>query len=181
MSCALGLALAGAAGARAQTPERERARGLFYAGVAHARSGEWELALAAFQAGYGLAPEPSLLFNLAAAQLRAGKLLASSANYRRFVASDSPVVTARARRAAQLQIERIEQRMPRLRIELEGLRESDRVSLDHARVYPDELGHDIWLDPGVHVVRVERPRGDQEVHTIAVAEGQTRVLSLRLP
>lgn len=174
------LALA-SSGARAQAAELERARDLFHEGVAHARGGRWELALAAFQAAYGLAPKPSLLFNLASAQLRMGKLLASNTNYRRFMASDDPWVTASARRSAALQIQRIEERMPRLRLVLDGLREGDRISLDHARVYPEELGHDIWLDPGVHTVRVDRPRGDQEVHTIAVAEGQTRVLSLRLP
>ena len=82
---------------------------------------------------------------------------------------------------AEAQIAHIEQRIPRLRIEIDGLRADDRVSLDQARVYPDELGHDMWLDPGVHTVRVERPRGDQEVRTIAVAEGQIRVLAFRLP
>jgi hypothetical protein len=39
----------------------------------------------------------------------------------------------------------------------------------------------MWLDPGVHTVRVDRPRGDQEVRTIAVTEGQVRILAFRLP
>jgi tetratricopeptide (TPR) repeat protein len=171
----------GPAVSRAQAPELESARQLFDEGVAHARSGQWELALAAFQAAYGLSPRASLLFNLASAQLRSGKLLASNANFRRFIASSDAAVTPSARRAAELQIARIEQRIPRLRIQIEGLREGDRVSLDQARVYPDELGHDMWLDPGVHTVRVDRPRGDQEVRTIAVTEGQIRVLAFRLP
>jgi hypothetical protein len=178
LCCALAL---GRTGARAGAPDLEGARALFYEGVAHARNGQWEQALAAFQAAYGLAPEPSLLFNLASAQLRSGKLLASSANYRRFLASSARTGPASARRAAELQVARIEQRIPRLRIEIEGLREGDRISLDQTRVYPDELGHDMWLDPGVHTVRVERPRGDQEVRTIAVTEGQIRVLAFRLP
>jgi tetratricopeptide (TPR) repeat protein len=178
LCCALAL---GRADARAQAPALESARQLFYEGVAHARHGQWELALAAFQTAYRLAPEPSVLFNLASAQLRAGKLLASSANYRRFLASDEPAPSASARRAAERQIARIEQRIPRLRIEIDGLREGDRILLDQARLYPDELGHDMWLDPGVHTVRVDRPRGDQEVRTIGVSEGQIRVLSFRLP
>jgi hypothetical protein len=169
------------AAAHAQTPELASARQLFYEGVAHARSGQWELALSAFQSAYGLAPEPSVLFNLASAQLRSGKLLASSANFRRFLASDQRGLTASAQRAAALQIARIEQRIPRLRIEIDGLRDGDRIALDQVRLYPDELGHDMWLDPGVHTVRVDRPRGDQEVRTIAIAEGEIRVLAFRLP
>ena len=157
------------------------ARELFHDGVSHARAQHWELALTAFQAAFGLAPRPSVLFNLASAQMRCGKLLASTANFRRFVASDDPGITRAQRHTAELQITRIEQRIPRLRVQIEGLKEGDRVLLDHARLYPDELGHDMWLDPGVHTVRVDRPRGDQEVRTIAVAEGQVRVLAFRLP
>jgi hypothetical protein len=157
------------------------ARDLFNDGVSHARAQHWELALTAFQAAFVLAPKPSVLFNLASAQMRCGKLLASTANFRRFAASDDPSVTRAQRHTAELQITRIEQRIPRLRVQIEGLKDGDRVLLDQARLYPDELGRDMWLDPGVHTVRVDRPRGDQEVRTIAVAEGQVRVLAFRLP
>ncbi len=167
--------------ARAQVRELDDARQLFFEGVAHAKDGQWELALIAFQAAYSLAPRPHVLFNLASAQLRSGKLLASNANFRRFIASSDPAVTPVARRTAELQVARIEQRMPRLRIQIDGLRDGDRILLDQARLYPDELGHDMWLDPGIHTVRVDRPRGDQEIRTIAVSEGQFRVLAFRLP
>lgn len=157
------------------------ARELFGEGVTHARSQQWELALRAFQSAFNLAPKPSVLFNLAAAQMRCGKLLASTANFRRFVASDDPSITRAQRQTAELQITRIEQRIPRLRVQIEGLKDGDRILLDQTRLYPNELGHDMWLDPGVHTVRVDRPRGDQEVRTIAVTEGQVRVLAFRLP
>lgn len=167
--------------AAAQPRELADARQMFVEGMAHARAGQWPLALTAFEAAFALAPRPAVLFNLAAAQLRCGKMLASSANYRRFVASDDPAITAVHRRVAQQQVESIEQRVPRLRVIIEGLKHGDRILLDQTRLYPDELGHDMWLDPGVHTVRVDRPRGDQEVRTIAVSEGQVRVLSFRLP
>jgi tetratricopeptide (TPR) repeat protein len=174
------LLLAGAP-AQAQPGDLAEARQLFSEGVSHARAKQWELALAAFQAAYAIAPKPSVLFNLAAAQMRCGKLLASTANFRRFAASEDASITRSQRQAATLQIAHIETRIPRLRVQIEGLRDGDRVLLDQARVYPDELGHDMWLDPGVHTVRVDRPRGDQEVRTIAVTEGQVRVLAFRLP
>jgi len=183
---ALALALAAAPALRclAQPADASRlteARELFAAGVTHARSQQWELALQSFQSAFNLAPKPSVLFNLAAAQMRCGKLLASTANFRRFVASDDPSITRAQRQTAELQITRIEQRIPRLRVQIEGLKEGDRILLDQTRLYPNELDHDMWLDPGVHTVRVDRPRGDQEVRTIAVTEGQVRVLAFRLP
>ena len=180
----LAVCAAAAGPSRAQPADPGRlneARELFQEGVAHARSQQWELALRAFQSAFGLAPRPSVLFNLAAAQMRCGKLLASTANFRRFVASDDPSITRAQRQTAELQIAHIEQRIPRLRVQIEGLKEGDRVLLDQTRIYPNELGHDMWLDPGVHTVRVDRPRGDQEVRTIAVTEGQVRVLAFRLP
>jgi hypothetical protein len=167
--------------AHAQPGDLAEARLLFSEGVNHARAKQWELALAAFQAAYAIAPRPAVLFNLAAAQMRCGKLLASTANFRRFAASDDPSITRSQRQAAELQLTHVETRIPRLRVQIEGLKDGDRVLLDQARVYPDELGHDMWLDPGVHTVRIERPRGDQEVRTIAVTEGQVRVLAFRLP
>lgn len=157
------------------------ARQMFVEGVAHARGGEWQLALAAFEAAYAIAPRPTLLFNLAAAQMRTGKLLASNANFRRFVNSEDPSITRVQRRTAELQLAQVEARIPRLRIEIEGLKEGDRILLDQTRVYAEELGRELWIDPGLHRIRVDRPRGDQEVRTIAVAEGQVRVLAFRMP
>jgi hypothetical protein len=154
---------------------------MFVEGVTHARSGQWQLALVAFEAAYAIAPRPTVLFNLAAAQMRTGKLLASNANFRRFANSEDPAITRSQRRSAELQLAQVEARIPRLRIEIEGLKDGDRIMLDQARIYPDELGHELWIDPGLHRVRVDRPRGDQEVRTIAVAEGQVRVLAFRMP
>lgn len=167
--------------APAQTRDLAEARQLFGEGVAHARARDWRLSLAAFEAAYALAPKPSLLFNLAAAQMRCGKLLASNANFRRFVADTAPEITRAQRRVAQTQIEAIEARIPRLRIEIHGLRSDDRILLDHARLYADELGRDMWIDPGPHTVRVDRSPGGQEVRTIALSEGEQRVLAFRLP
>jgi hypothetical protein len=173
--------LAPAARAQAEQRDLSDARQMFLEGVAHARSAQWELALVAFEAAYAIAPRPAVLFNLAAAQMRTGKLLASNANFRRFVNSDDPTITRVQRHAAELQRASVEGRIPRLRIEIDGLKDGDRILLDHGRIYPDELGHELWIDPGVHRVRVDRPRGDQELRTIAVSEGQVRVLAFRMP
>lgn len=172
----LGLAIA-----RAEPRELSDARQMFVEGVAHARAGHWDLALAAFEAAYAIAPRPTVLFNLAMAQLRTGKLLASNANFRRFVNSEDPSIGRSQLRVAQHQLADVEARIPRLRIEIAGLKEGDRILLDQVRIYPEELGRELWVDPGSHRVRVDRPRGDQQVRTIAVSERQVRVLAFQMP
>ncbi len=157
----------------------ERARSHFQAGLAHAKQGDWSSALADFSAAYELAPEPAVLFNLAGAQYRCGKLLASNTNYRRLLASNQLSVAQRS--AATRQIERIERRMPRLRVHIDGLRDDDRVLLDRARLYPDELDRDMWVDPGKHELSVQRGAGSPEARTATLVEGERRVLALSLP
>lgn len=180
-ACALCAAVGLSQRASADPRELADARQMFIEGVAHARGGQWQLALAAFEAAYAIAPNPSLLFNLAAAQMRTGKLLASNANFRRFANSDDPAITRSQHRTAELQLAQVEARIPRLRIEIDGLRDGDRILLDDARLYAEELGRELWIDPGQHRVRVERARGDQEVRTIAVSEREVRVLAFRMP
>jgi hypothetical protein len=171
----------GTTSVRAEDRLLEDARQMFFEGVGHAQSAHWDLALAAFEAAYAISPKPALLFNLAAAQMRTGKLLASNANFRRFVGSEDASITRAQRRTAEALLAQVEARIPRLRIEIDGLKDGDRILLDQARIYPDELGHDLWIDPGLHRVRVDRPHGDQQLRTIAVSEGQVRVLAFRMP
>jgi hypothetical protein len=177
MCVSLGLGAA----ARAEPPVLADARQLFAEGVEHARAGQWHLAVAAFEAAYALAPRPAVLFNLAAAQKRSGKLLASNANFRRFVNSEDPAISRAQLRVARGELADVESRIPRLRIEIEGLQDGDRVMLDHTRIYPDELGRELWIDPGLHQVRVDRPHGDEQQRAIEVRQGQVRLLSFRMP
>jgi hypothetical protein len=180
-ACLICASLGLGTGARAEPRELADARQLFAEGVEHARAGQWQLAVAAFEAAYAIAPRPAVLFNLAAAQKRSSKLLASNANFRRFVNSDDPSISRAHLRVAQAELAEVESRIPRLRIEIEGLKDGDRVMLDHTRIYPDELGRELWIDPGLHQVRVDRPHGDQQQRSIEVQEGQVRLLSFRLP
>jgi hypothetical protein len=162
-------------------PAVAAARAHFLTGVAQAKRRDWPNALASFAAAYRLAPEPTVLFNLAGAQYRCGKLLASNTNYRRLLASAGDRLSRAERQAAEQQIARIELRMPRLRVHIEGLRSDDRVLLDQARLYPDELDRDMWVDPGTHQLRVIRARGRPEVRTIVLAESELRTVVLGLP
>jgi tetratricopeptide (TPR) repeat protein len=162
-------------------PAQDAARDHFLTGVAQAKRRDWSGALASFDAAYRLAPEPAVLFNLAGAQYRCGKLLASNTNYRRLLASADERLSRAQRLAIEQQIARIERRMPRLRIHIEGLRNDDRVLLDQARLYADELDRDMWVDPGTHQLRVIRAQGHPELRTIVLAESELRIVALGLP
>jgi tetratricopeptide (TPR) repeat protein len=166
---------------RAQDGEAE-ARTQFQAGLDSARAGQWGSALEAFDRCYRLAPQrASVLFNLAGAQLRTGRLLHAHANYHRLRDRKDSALSASHRRALEKQLQLIEQRIPRLRLVIEGLRPDDRVLLDKTRLYPNELEMELWVDPGEHVLAVYRPNGAQEIRRILLLESQHQYLSFRVP
>lgn len=165
---------------RAEDPAIE-ARELFAHGLAQARNGQWKSALLAFENAYRLSPRLSALFNLAGAQLRTGKLLHANANYHRIVDSKATELGPAHRRAAERQIKLIDERIPRLRIAIEGMKPDDRVLLDRTRLYPNELEMELWVDPGEHVVAIYRPNGRQDIRRILLIEGQHQYMSMRAP
>jgi hypothetical protein len=67
--------------ARAQDPPAEqlaRAREHFSRGVTAAKEDRWEDALDAFSTAYSLSEQPSILFNLAGAQIKTGRWVPSA-------------------------------------------------------------------------------------------------------
>lgn len=180
---ALCLCLAGGLEARVQAEGSEtEARAQFERGLAEARSGQWASALEAFERCYRLAPTRlSALFNLAGAQMRTGKLLHAHANYHRLANRKDAALGPAHHRAVERQLRAIEERIPRLRVQIDGLRPDDCVLLDRTRLYPNELGTELWVDPGEHVLAVYRPNGAQEIRRLVLGEGQHQFLSLGLP
>jgi tetratricopeptide (TPR) repeat protein len=167
--------------ARAQGQDSEAAR-QFAVGLAQARAGQWGSALGAFEAAYRLDPRRlSALFNLAGAQLRTGKMLHAHANYHRLEERKDAALGAAHRRAVERQLKLIEDRIPRLRIELPGLRADDRVLLDKTRLYANELDMELWVDPGAHVLAVYRASGGSEIKELYLAEKQHLYVRMPLP
>jgi hypothetical protein len=159
----------------------ESARAQFRAGLTHAAQGDWPGALLAFTAAYELAPRPRILFNVAGAQLRCGRLLAANTNYRRALATGGAELSRTQRAAAERQLVQIETRIPRLRVRIDRLSPNDRVLLDRSRLYPDELDRDMWVDPGPHELSVFRAGAHPETRSLVLAEGERRVLILGPP
>jgi tetratricopeptide (TPR) repeat protein len=94
VTAALLAALAAPRAAAAASPKEREARGHFQSGEAHFKAGQFEEALAAYQAGYDAKPLPGFLINIAQCQRRLGDLKAARATYQKFVlvAPDSPLV-----------------------------------------------------------------------------------------
>ncbi len=167
------------ASAQGEGTERLRdARKSFQQGVAQAKQGDWTGALSAFEQAYRISKQPSALFNLAGAQLHLGHMLESNANYHRFVLLRDPRITSAHRAAAEAQLASIEKRIPRLRLFVVGLRPEDRLIVDTQRLYPPDLDHEQWLNPGLHVVTVYKQSGESETHRLTVLEGEHKTLSI---
>ena len=98
------VALAGLPAARAVAAEDGPAQRLFNQGVAAARENRWNEAREAFARAYGLSQHPVVLINLAAAEVRTGRLKEAASDYRRisagrFGAGDGRLSPGRRRRA----------------------------------------------------------------------------------
>lgn len=156
------------------------ARRQFQQGVQQAKQGDWAAAMRSFEQAYRVTKEPSALFNLAGAQLRVGHMLESNANYHRFLLLRDPRIGTVHRTAAELELAQIERRIPRLRLQVDGLEPEDRVIVDKQRLYAPDLGLDQWLNPGVHVITVYRHDGDAETRRLTVLEGEHKTLSIGL-
>jgi tetratricopeptide (TPR) repeat protein len=86
--------LASARAAAAPSEKERDARTHFQAGETKFKAGEFDAALAEYQAGYDAKPLPGFLVNIAQCQRRLGDLKAARATYQKFVlvAPDSPLV-----------------------------------------------------------------------------------------
>lgn len=164
------LLVAFAAPAEAQTAaERSLARDQFQAGVAAARGGDWAAAAEAFQRSYELAPRPLTLLNLAGAFQQVGRLVEAAEAYRMFLLEDG--ITARQRRDAEDQLAGLEPRIPRVRLRVLGLVESDRVTLDEYQLSLAALDELYPVDPGEHAATVERDGHAARVVPFTASEG----------
>lgn len=138
---------------------RVRARALFQEGVAHLDASEWEDAREKFEEAYDLVHEPSILLNLAQAQVESGQLAQGAASYRRFLEEVRSGPLARHRRDAQAALNAVEARMPRLRVTASTLQDGDVITLDGEPFDRSQLGTDVRVAPGEHLLLVMR--GDQ--------------------
>ena len=153
------------------------AREQFRLGIDASREERWLDALDAFSRSYGLAPRPITLLNLAGAQVQVGRLVEASESYRRFLREAREGRAAEQRPAAQEALASVEARVARLRIEIRGLANSDRVALDAHAISSSALGAELPVDPGARVIRVEREGRQVLREEVTLAEGEHRAVT----
>jgi tetratricopeptide (TPR) repeat protein len=86
--------------------KEEQARVYFSLGAGHYRVGEYDAAIAAFQAGYRLAPLPLFLFNIAQSSRRAGNSEMAIEYYQKYIESET-LPSAPQLAEARLQIDQL--------------------------------------------------------------------------
>jgi hypothetical protein len=86
--------------------QEEQARVYFSLGAGHYKVGEYDAAIAAFQAGYRLAPLPLFLFNIAQSARRAGNHEMAIEYYQKYIESET-LASAPQLAEARLQVEQL--------------------------------------------------------------------------
>jgi hypothetical protein len=153
---ALAWMLSPAIGTAQSASEQSLAREQFRAGVAAARSQEWEAAVDAFQRSYELAPRPMTMMNLAGALAQNGRLVEAAEAYRQFLAEAQSGSAARVRGEAEAQLHALEARIPRVRLRVLNRAAGDVITLDEYQISEAALGQPLPVDPGEHSVTISR-------------------------
>jgi hypothetical protein len=142
--------------AEGETPE-VRAAAHLEAGNARLDQGDFGGAAVEYRAGYALFPRASLLFNIGVAELRQEHLLDAATAFEGVLARPdaSPEVVEQAR----AQLDRIHQRLARLRVKLAPTSGGQGAALSIDGKPQGTLPHDgpIRLLPGPHTVRASKP------------------------
>jgi len=184
-SCLLLACAALCAPARAQAQAQSEdatkaasARALFEEGVSLADQGHWEEAADRFRRALALRDSAVIAYNLASALQETGKLVEASELLRR-VRNDA-AADAELHASASNALVEVEKRIGKLTVHVSGQQSGDQVRLDERELVAAELDVALPIDPGAHVVRVQR--GEQVVaeQGVNVADGQVQDVSVQV-
>lgn len=156
------------------------ARALFRSGLAAANEERWADALADFERSYALAPRPSTLLNLAAAQAELGRLVEASQSYFRFLAEADDPQTRRYADDAERSLAEVTERIPRVRLSIPDLVPDDRLEVDGVEVPSADLSVPIPMNPGAHVLTVTRDAQEIGRLELTLVESEERGVTLPL-
>ena len=171
-------AVSSAAGALAG---EDPAQQLFNQGVDAARQNHWNDARQAFEHAYLLSARPVVLINLAAAEVRTGRLKEAADNYRRILQGGSSPETSPFRKAAADILPSLEARIPRIRLHTSGLGGTDVLEIDGDEIPFEQIEEPHLVDPGPHVVAIKRSGAERLRVSFSVAEGESHEISIPAP
>jgi hypothetical protein len=154
----------------AATRAQEEARALADRGFEAFTQGDYAEAIALFQQAEKLSHSPVVLSFLAQSYEVLGRLLEARSEYERIIADelgeDAPVDFVKAQRRARRQLPLLEQRIPRLLLQIRGAPAHEvKVWLDGQVLASSKLGTSIAVNPGKRTLVLER-KGHQPVERI---------------
>lgn len=178
---ALALVLAIGSSAAAQSPsEAALARQAFRDGVVASRQERWSDAVELFQRSFELSPRPLTMMNLAGALAQTDRLVEAAEAYRSFLTMSRTGTAARLSDEAEAQLRELEGRIPRVRLRVLGMQETDIVRLDEYDVSPAAIDLPLPVDPGAHTVTLVRGDAERSIpFTSAEGVAQEIVLDVR--
>jgi PEGA domain len=176
----------GASQARADEPtpaDRATARTLAQEGYVALRDKKYAVAADRFARALALVHAPTLLRDLARAQVGLGKLVDAHENYSRIiregVARDAPQPWQQALADAKAEVVSIPPRLPWITITVTGPSEPT-VTIDGVPIAAASLGVKRPADPGRHEIRASAPGYYTAKKTLTLEEGETGSITLEL-
>jgi len=171
------------AAAEPSPADRATARTLAQEGHTALRNGDYAMATDRFSRAVSLVHAPSLLVDLARAQLGMGKLVDAYENYNRIiregVSPGAPASWVKALADAKAEVAAIPPRLPWVTITVAGPSEPV-VTIDGAPIGAASLGVKRPADPGQHEIRASGAGFLPATKTIALKEGESLAVAIEL-
>lgn len=181
------ITIAAAGGARAQPAESTSAaklplaRHLYDEGVDAVGKGRLSIAYDRFKASYELAPRVLTLYNLAAAQAQTGRLIEAAESYRRFLGETADGRYPELRTVATSQLELLDKQIAQVILDVTNIEPGDVVAIDELEFPHVALHESIPMNPGPHIVRVQRGGKLIATRSLALASGPPESVRIELP
>jgi len=155
------------------------ARALFEEGLELADQQRWPEAADRFHRAMEIRSSPPLRYNLAGSLARMGRLL-EAVELLRSVEGDPEAEESAVTAARQLR-RRLERRLARLSIEVEGDTGAVQLTLDDRELPTAALGVEFPVDPGTHAVVLREDGRELDRADLELAEQQREVVRLSGP
>jgi len=154
------------------------ARGRYEHGVELAKRGDYQAALAEFNAAYAASPHFAVLYNIGQAELALGRPLKAIAVLERYLHDGKDDVPAERRRAVQAQIAPLASVFASLSVTTEP--PGALIQIDGAMVGRSPLPP-ARVSAGSHVVTATRANAPAATRVVVLREGERQALELPLP
>ncbi len=172
------------ANAVAQSPaEIQQARTLYSQGLTQEAASDWAGALASFEKVSRIRMTPQVRFHIARCKEKLGRLNEALGGYRlaEHEAGTTDGVPESVLTEVRTAREALEKRIPRLIIERGEGADSAKIALDGVELGQAQIGREVNVDPGPHVIKVTLPDGRRFERTVQVKEGEQDQVMLDVP